>query len=142
MSPLAFTSNDPRWATYKQAQERKWQVRKGSRGVTGFFYRRIEVDRGESSGASEGRESGKWFPLLRSFNAQLICKVTALLRVRKTLWSAAESQAPGTLPVGSMPKTFSLRCRPRWHPTTLKSAGADLRQVTEAHRDLHPDPAK
>ena len=27
MSPLAFSSGDPRWATYKQADERGWQVR-------------------------------------------------------------------------------------------------------------------
>src|ERR1700716_2645806 len=29
MSPLAFTSGDPRWATYKQAEDQGWQVRKG-----------------------------------------------------------------------------------------------------------------
>src|ERR1700728_1654650 len=27
MSPLAFASGDPRWATYKQSEERGWQVR-------------------------------------------------------------------------------------------------------------------
>jgi len=32
MSPLAFSSGDPRWATYKQAEDRGWQVRKGSCG--------------------------------------------------------------------------------------------------------------
>ncbi|GAB0120052.1 ArdC family protein [Acidisoma sp. 7E03] len=63
VSPLALTTSDPRWATYKQAQERKWQVRKGARGVTGFFYKRIEVDRGEEPGG----KGGTWFPLLRSF---------------------------------------------------------------------------
>ncbi len=31
MSALAFESGDPRWATYKQAEERGWQVRKGER---------------------------------------------------------------------------------------------------------------
>jgi len=30
MSTLAFTSGDPRWATYKQAEERGWQVRKAN----------------------------------------------------------------------------------------------------------------
>jgi antirestriction protein ArdC len=66
ISPAAFTTGDPRWATYKQAQERGWQVRKGVHGVTGFFYKRIEINRGE--GGSEGTsEDGKWFPLLRSF---------------------------------------------------------------------------
>ena len=63
MSPLAFTSGDPRWVTYKQAAERGWQVRKGSRGTPGFFYKRIEIgDRDESS---EGGR--KVIPLLRSF---------------------------------------------------------------------------
>ena len=27
MSALAFSSGDPRWATYKQAEDRGWQVR-------------------------------------------------------------------------------------------------------------------
>src|SRR3954447_12100364 len=51
MSPLAFMSCDPRWATYKQAAERGWQVRKGSRGTPGFFYKKIEV--GDRDGGDE-----------------------------------------------------------------------------------------
>lgn len=66
MSPLAFLTGDPRWATYKQAQERGWQVKKGAHGVTGFFYKRIEADRTDTGGG-DGAESGRWFPLLRSF---------------------------------------------------------------------------
>lgn len=66
MSPLAFMTGDPRWATYKQAQERGWQVKKGSHGVTGFFYKRIEIGR-DSGTDEEAGDSGKWFPLLRSF---------------------------------------------------------------------------
>ena len=31
MSGVAFSSGDPRWATYKQAEERGWQVRRGER---------------------------------------------------------------------------------------------------------------
>jgi len=64
MSPLAFMTCDPRWATYKQATERGWQVRKGARGTPGFFYKRIEVgDR------DDGNEDGrKFIPLLRSFS--------------------------------------------------------------------------
>ncbi len=65
MSPLAFMTGDPRWATYKQAQERGWQVKKGAHGLTGFFYKRIEADRTENAGGES--EGGKWFPLLRSF---------------------------------------------------------------------------
>jgi antirestriction protein ArdC len=66
MSPLAFMTGDPRWATYKQAQGLGWQVKKGSRGITGFFYKRIEIDR-DDDGGEEARGSGQWFPLLRSF---------------------------------------------------------------------------
>lgn len=66
MSPLAFVSADPRWATYKQAADRGWQVRKGSRGTTAFFYKRIEVDREGGGDRGEG-EGGKWIPLLRAF---------------------------------------------------------------------------
>ena len=39
---LAFSSGDPRWATYKQAEDRGWQVRKGERGTTGYFFKRLE----------------------------------------------------------------------------------------------------
>jgi antirestriction protein ArdC len=63
MSPLAFTSGDPRWATYKQAAERGWQVRKGSRGTPGFFYKKIEVD--DRTGSSD--DGRKVVPVLRSF---------------------------------------------------------------------------
>ncbi len=66
MSPLAFMTADPRWATYKQAAERGWQVRKGERGTPGFFYKKIEVgERGEAGGGEAGDR--KVIPLLRSF---------------------------------------------------------------------------
>jgi antirestriction protein ArdC len=63
MSPLAFMSGDPRWATYKQAADRGWQVRKGSRGTPGFFYKKIEVE--DRTGSSD--DGRKVVPVLRSF---------------------------------------------------------------------------
>lgn len=42
MSPMAL-DGDPRWCTYHQAQERDWQVRKGSKGTPVFFYKMIEL---------------------------------------------------------------------------------------------------
>jgi antirestriction protein ArdC len=63
MSPLAFAFGDPRWATYKQVSERGWQVRKGSRGTTGFFYKKIEIP--DREGTSE--DGRKFVPMLRSF---------------------------------------------------------------------------
>jgi antirestriction protein ArdC len=66
MSTLAFSSADPRWATYKQAEDRGWQVRKGERGTTGYFFKRLEL-RDESR--PEGEEDAvRRIPLLRSFS--------------------------------------------------------------------------
>jgi len=64
MSPLALAGGDPRWATYKQATERGWQVRKGSRGTTGFFYKRVEIGDHDNGDDDDGR---KFVPLLRAF---------------------------------------------------------------------------
>lgn len=46
MRAQALGSSDPRWCTYKQAQERGWQVRKGSRGTGVEYWKfdREEVD--------------------------------------------------------------------------------------------------
>jgi len=44
MSNPAFSIADPRWATYMQAEDQGWQVRKGERGTTGyFFFKRLEL---------------------------------------------------------------------------------------------------
>ena len=55
MSPLAYDSADPRWATYKQAADRGWQVRKGERGTTAYFFKRLEV-RDDTADPGEGAE--------------------------------------------------------------------------------------
>src|SRR5580698_10818246 len=69
MSPLAFNSGDPRWATYKQAEERGWQVRKSERGTTGYFFKKLELrdDRADGS-RPEGDDSVRRIPLLGSFS--------------------------------------------------------------------------
>lgn len=66
MSPLAFASADPRWATYKQAAERGWQVKRGERGTTAYFFKRLEV-RGDAGPGEDGTEATKRVPLLRAF---------------------------------------------------------------------------
>ena len=55
MSALAFSSGDPRWATYKQAEDRGWQVRKGERGTTGYFLQKARVARRLEDGSGRGR---------------------------------------------------------------------------------------
>jgi antirestriction protein ArdC len=70
MSSLAFASGDPRWATYKQAEDRGWQVRKGERGTTGYFFKRLELrdDKGDGSGPDGDEDAVRRIPLLRAFS--------------------------------------------------------------------------
>jgi antirestriction protein ArdC len=70
MSPMAFTSGDPRWATYKQAEMQGWQVRKGERGTTGFFFKRLEVRDGSKPDGDTGAgdaDGVRRISLLRAF---------------------------------------------------------------------------
>ena len=66
MSTLAFSSGDPRWATYKQSEERGWQVRKGERGTTGFFFKRLEVH--DDGKPDSDEDAVRRIPLLRAFS--------------------------------------------------------------------------
>src|ERR1700722_19273047 len=45
MSPLAFTSGDPRWCSYRQAAARGWQARKGEKATPVYFYKPIEIEK-------------------------------------------------------------------------------------------------
>ena len=65
MSALAFSSGDPRWATYKQAEDRGWQVRKGERGTTGYFFKRLELR--DDPGPEDDEDTVRRIPLLRAF---------------------------------------------------------------------------
>ena len=64
MSPLAFTSGDPRWCSYRQAAARGWQVRKGEKATPVYFYKPIEI---EDKTADRGRETRR-IPMLRTFS--------------------------------------------------------------------------
>ena len=65
MSALAFSSGDPRWATYKQAAEQGWQVRRGEHGMTGYFFKRLEVH--DDSRGDDDEDAVRRIPLLRAF---------------------------------------------------------------------------
>ena len=54
MDMRAFQSGDPRWMTYQQAQEKKWQVQKGERSTTIFFTKPFEV---EDEAAEDGTKT-------------------------------------------------------------------------------------
>jgi antirestriction protein ArdC len=64
MSPLAFASDDPRWCSYRQAAERGWQVRKGEKATTVFFFKTVEV---EGNDADRDDDSTRTVPVLRSY---------------------------------------------------------------------------
>ena len=68
MSALAFSSGDPRWATYKQAEDRGWQVRMGERGTTGFFFKKLELR--DDSKPDDSEDSVRRIPLLRAMAAR------------------------------------------------------------------------
>jgi antirestriction protein ArdC len=66
MSPLSFGSGDPRWLTFKQAQEKGWMVRKGSKASTVVFFKKLELgDRAD--GNADERERRRIVPVLRSY---------------------------------------------------------------------------
>jgi len=65
MSVLAFESGDPRWVTYKQAEDRGWQVRKGERGTVGYFFKRLELR--DDSKPDGDEDAVRRIPLLRAF---------------------------------------------------------------------------
>jgi len=65
MSPLSFASGDPRWLTFKQAQERGWQVKKGSKAATVVFFKKVEV--GEEAAGTDDDGDRRVVPVLRSY---------------------------------------------------------------------------
>lgn len=69
--PRTWESGDPRWCSYKQAAEKGWQVRKGEKAATIFFFTKIEAGGGRSSAEKVvndlADEAGKLIPVLRSY---------------------------------------------------------------------------
>ena len=94
MSPLAFASGDPRWATYKQAEDRGWQVRKGSQGTTGYFFKRLELR--DDTKPDDDEDTVRRIPLLRAFtlfHASQIDGVPAYIppTIEEAPWRAPEA---------------------------------------------------
>jgi len=66
---LAMTTfalgGDPRFCSYKQAADRGWQVRKGERGTTVFFFKRMLVE--DRDAAPDVEDRTKAIPMLRAY---------------------------------------------------------------------------
>ena len=61
IDPRAFASGDPRWMSYQQAKEQGWQVRKGEKATTIFFYKPLEVD------DPEAKDGIRTIPMLKTY---------------------------------------------------------------------------
>jgi antirestriction protein ArdC len=62
MDMRAFETGDPRWATYHQAQEAGWQVKKGAKSVPVFFYKPLEVE------DEKAKDGTRVIPIMRTFH--------------------------------------------------------------------------
>ncbi len=66
---LSITSfalgGDPRFCSYKQAADRGWQVRKGERGTTVFFFKLMLVE--DRDAAPDAEDRTKAIPILRAY---------------------------------------------------------------------------
>lgn len=69
--------SDPRWCTYKQAQEKGWQVRKGEKSTPICFYSKIEKQ-GENIFGEQEKESYFLLKQFAVFNAAQIDGMPAL----------------------------------------------------------------
>ena len=68
LSPFAWSTGDNRWCSYKQADERSWQVRKGERGTTVFFFKKLVVkEDGGAGDVSGGSGEERFIPMLRAY---------------------------------------------------------------------------
>lgn len=77
---------DPRWVSFKQAQENGWKVRKGTKSARVYFFKPLEVDERDAAGQpvmdpATGQPRKKQIPFLQAspvFNAQDIEGIPAL----------------------------------------------------------------
>ena len=93
MTPEMFATGDPRWMSFIQAQEKGWQVRKGEKATTIFFFKQVEL-RGD--GHVDDGEDVKTVPVLRSypvFHASQIDGIPAYIppSVVEAPWRTPES---------------------------------------------------
>ena len=84
-----FTSN--RWITYRQAQELGGQVRKGEKGTTAVFYKRIERKTGELD--ANGEEQVETIPIARAFTVFNLDQIDGIDAARPTLGGGFEPRA-------------------------------------------------
>ncbi len=66
IAPLALSSGDPRWCSYRQALARGWQVRKGEKATPVYFYKPIEIADKDSDVEAESPAASRFCASPRS----------------------------------------------------------------------------
>jgi antirestriction protein ArdC len=69
MHPLALMTADPRWMTYQQAAEKKWQVKKGEKSTSIFFTKKYSVDDDQ---AEDGKKAVRFLKHYSVFHSSQI----------------------------------------------------------------------
>jgi antirestriction protein ArdC len=90
MDMRAFQTGDPRWMTYQQALEKKWQVRKGEKSTTIFFCKPYEIEDDE---ADEGKKTVRVLKHYAVFHASQIDGIPAYKAptVEEAPWTRPEA---------------------------------------------------
>jgi antirestriction protein ArdC len=90
MDMRAFQSGDPRWMTYQQAHEKKWQVRKGEKSTTIFFSKPYEI---EDDQADDGKKTIRVLKHYAVFHASQIDGIPAYKAptVEEAPWTRPEA---------------------------------------------------
>jgi len=86
MSSLAFASNDPRFCTYRQAAEKGWQIRRGEKGTTVYFFKQLTI--GDHDSPESEEDHTRRIPLMRSFTVFHASQMTASPHRRPTVEEA------------------------------------------------------
>lgn len=154
MDIRAFQTGDPRWMTYQQAQEKKWQVRKGEKATTIFFYKPLEIEDDKVHDAARVIPVLKHYPV---FHASQIDGVPAYTQpsVEEAPWSRPESadiilrNSGAKITIGgdrafysptldfiSLPPEHAFRGPPEWATTALHELGHWTGHASRLDRDM------
>jgi antirestriction protein ArdC len=92
MSPLAFTTSDPRFVTFKQAQSQGWQIREGVHGTHICKYGTIEKDNDNPKNPDDTVKRISYLKFYTVFHASQIAGIPDYVPpfVPKPLWQRVE----------------------------------------------------
>jgi antirestriction protein ArdC len=161
MSALACASCDPRWATYKQAADHGWQVRKGERGTTAYFFKQLEVTGTRDDAGQDPEAATRRVPLLRAFTLFHASQIDGIPPFTAPTDAEAPWRAPDaaetivansgvTVRIGGdrayyapasdhiqMPPPNAFRSADAWSSTILHETSHASSHPSRLNRDLH-----